>query len=240
MLTGQYDKALINANKCLLLSEELSDKIGIVDAHDDLGTIYLKKGVFDKALIHFVNKLNLSIEIDNKLKTVNSNESIAYTYQRKKDYNKAVEFYNTAIELLTEDQSTTLLQFAVSKAECFYEMTQYHEALKILRQSSEIDENELALFQHRVCLEKVNFELANKDKEKIQIVTNLEELLGNEKNSERIALLYFELAIMYRKLSKQKEFLEYSNKATNIYKELYSKIPDFEYKEKTILLESLN
>ena len=92
---------------CLTLAKEISYKIGVLEALNNLGWNYSFTGVLDKALDYHQQNLTISEEIGNKFSLATSLNSIGAIYSNKGDFNKAEEHIKRGLTLLEEIGSNT-------------------------------------------------------------------------------------------------------------------------------------
>ena len=249
---GNYEKAMECYKKQLIIAEELGDKRGISIAVGNMGISYADRGNYDQAMQCYEEQLKINKELGVKrgISITVGNMGIVYADQDNDE--KALECFEKAIQIDRELDLKTVLPYHLSdNAQCLYRIKEYEKAKqmneKALESAKEIGYDEL-IFQSEVLTEKIHFKQSTSNKNKqIKAINNLENMLNKEsdiakatpgqENEENIATLNYEIALMLNEIKQENS--KYKNKAIKIYKELYKKTPNIEYKDKTDELEKL-
>ena len=249
---GNYEKAMECYKKQLIIAEELGDKRGISIAVGNMGISYADRGNYDQAMQCYEEQLKINKELGVKrgISITVGNMGIVYADQDNDE--KALECFEKAIQIDRELDLKTVLPYHLSdNAQCLYRIKEYEKAKqmneKALESAKEIGYDEL-IFQSEVLTEKIHFKQSTSNKNKqIKAINNLENMLNKEsdiakatpgqENEENIATLNYEISLMLNEIKQENS--KYKNKAIKIYKELYKKTPNIEYKDKTDELEKL-
>lgn len=102
-IQGETDSALLYYNKCLIVFNEIKDKVGLADTYNNMGYIYRYQGNIPKALEYYQRALKLNQELKNKKGIALVLNNLSLIYSRNNDLEQAekllVESMNLKIEI---------------------------------------------------------------------------------------------------------------------------------------------
>ncbi|MBC8384735.1 MAG: tetratricopeptide repeat protein [Candidatus Cloacimonetes bacterium] len=238
---GNYRKAMEYYIKDLKICEELNDRRGTTRGIGNLGDIYYYQGNYEKAIECYVKLLTISTELGDKNGISVAVGNKGNVYMNQGNYKKAIECYKKAINIKNElGLKQSLIYPLSSKAKCLYKMWEYRKAKECNEKCATVAkelESKKQIFLSAVLKEKINFKLAESFQSRSQNNENLKLLLRDEKEEENIAELNYEIALMLNEM--RKDYSKYKNKSISIYKRLYKKTPNIDYKNRIEELEKL-
>jgi len=94
---GDFDLALLNANKALVIANELNHRLAINAAKITLSNIYIKRNKYNKAklLILDIAKDTIDIDLISRTSKLNIFNNLALSYEFENNYTKALKFYKS-------------------------------------------------------------------------------------------------------------------------------------------------
>lgn len=228
---GNYQKAI----ECYRKQYEIASKIGFKGGENiaagNLGILYLNMGEYDKAMEYFIKNLNISENLKYREGTCFAHSNIGTVFHKKQEYGKALKHFSKAIKI-SEEMGTKFLtsENFYNKAKLLFDLDRIKEARKANKKAIKIAgecQNTDILFKAGMLESKI---ISLEDKEKG--ILKLREMLrdkSKERNPEqkKVAYLHYEL----HKLVEAKEAERHKKKALKIYRELYEKTPNIEYRE---------
>jgi len=221
---GIFDKAM----KCYIdyknLSEELGNKRGYSIALCNLGNVYTFKGEYAKALDCYTEYQQISKEIGNKKSSSIALGNIGSILSLRNEDDLAMKYLDEAIKIGKElDLKVFLSNFLIMKARLHLKLNQIKEAIlynEEARGYAKVVKNKSNIFEAKILELKIK---ALSSKKLVEF--DLLKLVDNQINPKNIARVHYEI---FQINQSDKHRL----KALEIYKELYKKIPYFEYNVK--------
>ena len=240
-LQGNYDKAMEYFEKNLLLSKVFGDKRGISKAIGNIGFVFLNQGNFCKALSSFEKKIIICKELGDKrgVSIAIGDSGIVHEYQE--NLPKAIDCYKEALNIdFKLNLNADLPSHLYNLANCLFKIKKYNNAKETNEKcyiAAKKVGNKGFMFSSEILKEKLEFKLTDNFQEKQQKKDNLMNLLKNKIQEDSIAKINYELSIMNYELKQDSS--EYKKIAIDIYKKLYEKTPNIEYKNNFEELEGL-
>jgi tetratricopeptide (TPR) repeat protein len=244
-MQGNYATTIECYEKSLKISEELGDKSGISRAVGNMGSIYGEQGNYEKAMECYKKNLKINEELEEKIEISSAVGNMGNIYYLQGNYNKAMECNEKALTIAKEIGAKGLLPiWLFCKSMTLYKMGKYEESYRINEECLKIAEemkDEGYIYKCKVREAKIAFKtINNKELQITNCIEPLEKILKETKHKERIAALNYELAIMNNELNREKIADRHKEKALELYKKLYKKTPNIEYKNIIEELEKLN
>lgn len=222
-MTEEYKTSLEYYNLALTEYTAREDHFNAAQVLNNIGNIYLNKLWYDKALTSFYNLLDISKKLnDNRLKAI-AYGNIAIVYNSIKKYKIAEKLVNKAIFLSKKNENITdLLEYSSTKINIKLNQNRLVDAAKFNKKNRVLAENHNIsefVFKAEIIDLQINYRLildlavspekgddavANKKKITDKIIKIIKRFLENiiceEKNEDHLALLYFELWKLLKKL----------------------------------------
>ncbi|MGE0561064.1 MAG: tetratricopeptide repeat protein [Flavobacteriales bacterium] len=101
-IQGETDSALFYYNKCLLVFNEIKDKIGLADTYNNMGYIYRYQGNVPKAIEYYQKSLKLNQELNNKKGIALVLNNLSLIYNRNNDLVQAEKLLLESMDLKIE------------------------------------------------------------------------------------------------------------------------------------------
>ena len=98
----QFNMALDNFQKALLIFEELDDKFHAAFQKGNIGSVYRDMGEYDRALEEYKKALPFFEEVGYKEGIADQSTNIAYIHVMKGELREALEYYRKALSLYEE------------------------------------------------------------------------------------------------------------------------------------------
>jgi tetratricopeptide (TPR) repeat protein len=228
---GNYETAMTYFEKVLTIQEELGDKRGLSASLGNMGVIYHNKGDYDAAVTCFERALRIREKLEYKKGISLAVNHMGIIYKDKGDYETAIAYYDRAIKIgRALGINPFLCGYLMNKAEVLYLQQRFDEArvlsLEGLQIAGEVGRKE-TVFQGKVLLARIDFALGHQEK----TVTLLSRMLTQTENKVEKADLHYEL----HQCGVERE--EHRKEALQLYQELYTKTPKFEWKKRIEELE---
>lgn len=129
--TANYDQALINHQKALRVSQELSNKKEIAYSYHNIGSIYMRKDNYREALKNALASLKISKEINEKRMISLSYNNIGNIYKRQGNYAEALKNFLASLKMNEEIGSRKGMAASYNNLGIIhYDLGNYPEALK--------------------------------------------------------------------------------------------------------------
>ncbi len=240
---GDYDKAIVCYEKELKIAEELGDKKIISAAIGNMGVIYQEKGDYNIAMECYEKELKIAEELGNKRVISIAVGNMGTIYYNKGNYDKAMGCYDKAISLGKElEIRFDLSEFLINKAELLFFLKRFNVSEIIneegLNIANEIGRKDIT-FKGKVLSAKIDFVLAKDDTSQNNAISKLKEMLSKAEDNEHKAALNYELEIMNKELKRDTISNQHKKEALRLYKKLYKKTPNIEYKNRVKELEEI-
>jgi tetratricopeptide (TPR) repeat protein/class 3 adenylate cyclase len=208
-------------------------------SYHNIGNVQRKGGDYERALENLLKALDIRLEIlgENHLDTASSFFCIGDTHYAKGDYEKALEYRLRALKIHAEklgEKHPHTLQDYRGIIQGFVVVKEFEKAEEYLTQWNEICRKH-QLTEHTFDLEFLKAKLAFARQPDAACIERILALLTGDLTSEQTAELYWEAARMQRELGLSDA--EHRAEANRIYRELYAKTPNYEYKKRFEALE---
>jgi CHAT domain-containing protein len=133
LLTGHYEKALVNAQAAFDLAKGIQDKSRMAAALGGMGNARLSLGDTDTAFLDLSEGLAIAQRIDNPLLTASMMNNLGNLHFTRKRFERAKEAYHEAAALSTRLGNPPLLFTAlINEAKASIHLSQYGEAKSLL------------------------------------------------------------------------------------------------------------
>ncbi|MEO9893700.1 tetratricopeptide repeat protein [Aurantibacter sp.] len=135
----QYDIAIKNFQKSLILDKELGNKLGLAINHQNIGECYEAQGNLEQALENHLTSLDYNEEIDSERGRIICKYSIAHVYVHQGKAQKGLNLLNSLVssaKKLGDMEILTALQINIGWT--LIELKRYDEARTILLNSLEL------------------------------------------------------------------------------------------------------
>ena len=99
---GNYEIAMEQAEKALLVARKAQFKKGEADAHSSIGIIYSNQGNYPEALKNHLALLKISEETENKANMASAHMNIGIVYAIQGNYPEALKFFLNALKIFEE------------------------------------------------------------------------------------------------------------------------------------------
>ncbi|MDF2451776.1 MAG: hypothetical protein K0S26_1280 [Bacteroidota bacterium] len=127
----QSDSAIFMATKALSLSLKLNYKLGVSDAHNNLGNISRHKANYPAALSYYYKGLAIDEEIGNYEGALLKLGNIGIIYYNQNDYNNALKYYDQAQKLAEKlNDRKAIAHIFANKADVYSNLQKIDTALK--------------------------------------------------------------------------------------------------------------
>ncbi|EAS45552.1 GGDEF domain-containing protein [Photobacterium profundum] len=142
---GELEGAIASAQRCLVLANEVSDKVGIVYCNEAVAETYLKQQRYDEAL-ELAEKVLAQFEAtNNRKKSILLKEFISKIHEERGDYKQALTFYkqytDEGKDYLFDERRKQLFalqeSYEAKNKETEIELLTYENALKTARISEQ-------------------------------------------------------------------------------------------------------
>ena len=244
LVKGEYDEAMKCYDRQKKIAVELGNRTSVGVAVGNIGAICFMKGGYKRSLRYFEEHLKISREIGDKYGMAISTGNIGEVYRLLKDFAKSEEYLDDAIAVKKEINALYYLCNSLfSKAELYYDMKKVAESKKFCAEALKVAQearNEEQVFKSKIFCAKLEFEFSDNAKRKRAAIDLLKKMLSGEKNIENIALLNFELFKMHSgeaDATVRKLKLSYKKSALSLYKKLFAKTPNKEFRRRIKELE---
>ncbi|MRI00943.1 tetratricopeptide repeat protein [Kriegella sp. EG-1] len=225
----QYDIAIKNFQRSLILDKELNNKLGLAINHQNIGECYEAQGNLEKALENHLISLAYNEEIDSDRGRIICKYSIAHVYVHQGYTQKGLDLLNSlvsAAEKLGDIEILTALQINIGWT--LIELKRFDEANKILLKSLELAQkhnipaamSQAYVYLSNLWMHKGDFEKALEyfrnhkkyDEEissdrNLRYVTDVITRYDSEKKNTQIQLLAQENELVKLELKKNKTVL---------------------------------
>lgn len=138
---GNYDSALIVANRVINISDSINDKKRLAESYSNLGVTIFRKGDTQQALEYFVKSNELYELLKDSLGIANSLNGIGVMYMSRADYEKAITYFLQLIKISDIKGYENILGKAyINIGTAYYEMKEDDKALYYYLESIKINE----------------------------------------------------------------------------------------------------
>jgi len=215
---GDYDNAMKCYNEQKKIYLELGDRNGYSITVGNIGLIYFNKGDYDNAMKCYDEQKQICLEFANKGGYSMAVGNMGNVYYFKGDYDNAMKCYDEAIQIGRELGTKFFICSCLNdKARLLFDMNKLEEAIKLnneaLQMAKEVERQD-TIFEASLLKYKIE-----------RNVEALLSLLANCGSEEQISIIYYELW----KITNNKE---YRSNAFNLYKQLFEKTSNPDYKKK--------
>ncbi len=231
-----YDRALEYFQRALAIKlETLGGRHpDVARSYVNLGSAHLSKGDHEQALESFAKSLDIRLEIlgERHPDTARSYFNLGSVYRSKEEYGKAMDYLlkslNLRLELLGDKHPQTSLSFE-GVIFCSLEVKDFASAYNYLNQWEEICQSP-KLTAYNFDIEVLSAKLAFAQRPDALSVQRVLGLLTNDISPVQTADLHWEAARMLKELGLKDD--EHRAEANRRYRELYSKSPKYEYRQR--------
>jgi len=221
---GDYDLAIKFYEERKEYCVEVGDKNGYSMVIGNIGNIYCIKGDYEMAMLCYKKKNQICLEQGDKRGYSAGLANIGTVYQAQDDFETAMLNYDEAIDICRNLKSKLLLCYVLnSKADLLFVMKDYDNARFVNQEANQLSteiSNEDGVFDSMILNSKL-LALENPDAALLQ----LNEMLKDDTDESNLASVYYEIY----SISKSEDSRQ---KSLQLYQELYSKTPNYEYKGK--------
>ncbi len=233
---GQYQKSLEYYEKSLKIFKEIGNKLHITQILQNIGTVYSDKGDFDKASEYYTDSLNISKELGFKEGISQVTSNMGFIFRYIKQYQKALEFYDKAINIAKEiGVKYDLANYLIDKAELLYILKKFDAANKLNNEGLQIAIDlayEAYVFKGKMLSLMIEFSTGDKKNSLIKL-KELHSLAKNKlENAELKYIIYKLIKSETENLMSKEETEQFREESLKIFKDQFSKTPDFKYKKK--------
>jgi len=217
--TGHYNNAIENYYKSLLIKEQLSDTLGIIQIIKNIGLAYRELGQYEKGLLNLERGLSLAEAINNRFEKadlLNITGSLHYRFNR---FDEAIKFYTKSLEIrvdlkLLRSQITT----HENLARAYAQKSNFEEALSHLNIALVLQEQIVdPIAESSTLTEMGNLNLLKGNvAEALRRYLMALKLRQTYSTDEDIAKSLTNIGIAYRRLGMYKSALKYLEQAHGI------------------------
>lgn len=242
---GLYDKAIINYQKALIYFIQIEKKSSISNMHSNIGLIHLYKGEYNEAIYNFECESEINESLSYNSAKLRNYLNTGNLYKKINNYDLAEKNYNKAFLLLKELGSLRLEAITnFNYAELMFDMKKYESAKKcndkalLFSKENYVNEElfEIRLLNNKILfyseLEKKTFDLNENSLScptLLEAVKDLEKMLKESLKETETAKLHFELWNMKKNMKDKSESV-HKEMSARLFKKLYNKTPNAEYK----------
>ncbi len=220
---GNYEIAMEQAEKALLVARKAQFKKGEADAHSSIGIIYSNQGNYPEALKNHLALLKISEETENKANMASAHMNIGIVYAIQGNYPEALKFFLNALKIFEEIGNKNRTASTYGNIGNIYRIQgNYREALKnhqaALRICEEVGaKREQALSSNNIggiYRKQGNYAEALKS---LFASLKISEQIGHK---ELMAMTYSSIGFVYEKLGELRESEKWLYKSLQLGKEI--------------------
>ena len=224
---GDYDEAIKNYKKSLILNKEIKDKEGISSCLGNIGIIYYFKGDYSEAIKYFQESMGIFKEIGHKKGVSACLTNIGNIYKDQGKYPKAIEYYQKAMKICEETEDSRGVSSCLSNIGLVhYYLNHYSQAIEYFQKSQKLkkefgDKKGISACLNNVGLiyaDLMEYEKANENFEK---ALKLKRELGDKKG---ISYCLNNIGIIHKNWGNYKKALKYNEEALAIKREMGDKV----------------
>lgn len=219
---GNFEKALENFEESVNLYQEINDRMRFGFSLTSMGYVYYDQGKFQKALECFEIHRNLAREIGDTRALGISQGNMGSVFYIQKEYDRALEFINQAVQTFTDLKlDDSLCRYINLKTNILLRLGNTELAGEINAMAIKIA-SRLETSEEFIKAEIEKNKLLSRN-DPVSAEKGLESLLHECRDDELKAEIYYQLWKISGKDS-------YRQESFNLYKELYSNVPKYEYR----------
>ncbi|WP_299618626.1 tetratricopeptide repeat protein [uncultured Tenacibaculum sp.] len=193
LILKQYDLALDQFEKSIVISKELQNKLGLAINYQNIGFSQQNLGFYDQAIESFNKSLEVNEEINSDRGKIICYNSLASTYLKKLEYEKSLKLMEEIYPLaLANNNKFYLARTLTNLGIAYLKNDKYKESEKYLKEAVELSK-------------QYNF---NRSQTRSQYA--LAELF-EEKKEEKTALDFYKIAVDFEKRTLQEKNFSYVN-----------------------------
>ncbi len=236
---NQYDKALENYKKALLIYSELNDRSSYGTCLNNIGNIYFYQSNFSVAMTYYQSAIKICEAIPDKKGMSLCYLNIGNIYCMQGDYEKGVGFYQKSINLCAETgDKNNMLQCLNNVGNIYLRQTNYNKSIEYYQRSLEIaqsmnDKTDEARAYNNIGLAQLGQGIYPSALDNISKSLKIREEIGDKQG---IANIYINLSDYYNQQKNYTEAINYAEKALSLATEIGS--PDQEQSAQQTLSES--
>jgi serine phosphatase RsbU (regulator of sigma subunit)/Tfp pilus assembly protein PilF len=121
-IKGEFEMALDNYFKSLVIREKLDDKLGAARAYNNIGIIYRNQSNFAGALDVYEKAIVLLTDLERYGEISKANNNIALVYYDQGNYDKAIEYLFKALEFTEKTGDVDGMAMAYNNIGSIYQM----------------------------------------------------------------------------------------------------------------------
>ncbi|MCK4795770.1 MAG: tetratricopeptide repeat protein [Spirochaetes bacterium] len=218
---------LIILSSCLTNANyENNDIKNLASDNTKTANEFLRRYEYQKALEYFKEALDNNLMVDNLPGVIKNYADIGRVYILINDFDLSLEYFNTALELTSEDKNLEMEKAYVLNGigEVYYYLKEYKISKKFFKKALKIEsslnntENQALIMQN---IAKIERSKGKYDKALNQFISSARLLeipfkWGNLENIKNLSLTYYSIGQTYSKLENYSKAIEYIKKALNI------------------------
>lgn len=112
IISGNYEKAKLNAVEALLLSQKIKFRKGESSSYNSIGNIYWRQGNFAEALKNYFLSLKILEKIGDKDKIASVYTNIGIIYGEQENYPEALKMFFASLKIKQKDKDTLNQEYA--------------------------------------------------------------------------------------------------------------------------------
>jgi len=242
---GLYDKAIINYQKALLYFIQIERKSSISNMHSNIGLIHLYRGEYNEAIYNFEREAEINESLSYNSAKLRNYLNTGNLYKKTSNYELAEKYYTKAFSL-TKDLGSVRLEAITNfnYAELLFDMKKFEKAKNcinralLLSKENYVNEEifEIHILNSKILfyseLEKKTFDFKENSlsySKLSEAVKGLEKMLKEYSKESETAKLHFELWNMKKNMKDKSESV-HKELSARLFKKLYKKTPNAEYK----------
>lgn len=219
---GRYEEATELFEKRKKICEENGDMPGLCHVLGNLGILYVNRGELDKAMDIYEKTMKIAENLNDQRTISITIANISGIYQKKFEYKKALLYINKAITIANKLKVKFYICYnLINKAEILFNQRNYGNLDKLLKKAKTIAEQ--IKDKYLTFLVKVLEYRLLSFQDSRNAVEHFYEMLDNEKNPNCKSKIHYEIWRINKSENSRKT-------ALRIFKRLYKKKPDYDYK----------
>ncbi|MFK8043889.1 MAG: tetratricopeptide repeat protein [Crocinitomicaceae bacterium] len=140
--TGEYDKALANFEKALVINEKADDFQGILNCLNSIADLYYVKGNYPIALKYYNESLQVAKNASDSIGIFQSFINTGNLYRMQNQNDKALQFYNKALSIKKAHYNVkNITALKNNIAGIFYDNEEFETAIKYFKESVKLCRN---------------------------------------------------------------------------------------------------
>lgn len=222
-LKGDYQLALNNYFKSLVINQKINNKKGIGISYNGIGSIYANQSNFKNALDYFLKSLKIHVELSDKNGELACLSNIGYVYENQLNYSKALEYYFKALKISEHINDKNRIGTCYNNiGSVYYKQKHVKEALKYYFKSLEIRESINDQYGISTCYNNIgSVYLYNSEYKSAEIFLKKNVILSKLIDDKQgLSNSFINLSTLYIKTKQYKMSLCYEDSILQISKEI--------------------